>query len=54
MDEVAHQLVVAFGFLNDQGELGFHLFQVYFIYVVYTGHQGQLSLVTGCPLGYGM
>jgi phospholipid-translocating ATPase len=26
MDEVAHQLAVAFGFSGDQGELGFHLF----------------------------
>ena len=27
MDEVAHQLAVAFGFSGDHGESGFHLFQ---------------------------
>ena len=29
---------------------GFHFFQVYFIYVVYAGHQRQVSLVTGAQL----
>jgi hypothetical protein len=29
MDEIAHQLAVAFGFSGDHGESGFHLFQVY-------------------------
>jgi hypothetical protein len=30
MDEVAHQLAVAFGFSGDHGESGFHLFLLVF------------------------
>jgi len=50
MDEVAHQLAVAFGVSGDHGELGLHLFQVYYIHVVYARHQRQVSLVTGAQL----
>ena len=49
MDEVAHQLAVAFGFSGDHGESGFHLF-VYLTYIVYAGHQRKVSLVTGAQL----
>ena len=55
MDQVAHHLSFAFGFSGDHGELGFYLFQVYFIHIVYTGHQleRQVSLVTGAQLATG-
>ena len=49
MDEVAHQLAVAFGFSGDHGESGFSLF-VYLTYIVYAGHQRKVSLVTGAQL----
>ena len=35
MDEVAHQLAVAFGFSGDHGMSGFHLFQVQFLSTLY-------------------
>jgi hypothetical protein len=47
MDEVAHQLVLAFGLLRDQGKQLSCLFQVNRIQVSYAGQQRKVSLVTG-------
>jgi peroxiredoxin len=63
LDEVAHQLALAFELLGDQGKQLFCLFQVYLIQVSYAGQERKVSLVTRaqltievaetCPLGYG-
>ena len=52
MDEVAHQLAVAFGFSGDHGESGFSFICVFYLTLYMQGHQRKSLPSNGSSIGY--